>query len=723
MSKTSRPLPVLLAALLLLPALAEGKGPLPSIQYPETRKVDQKDTFHGVTVADPYRWLEGDVRETAEVRSWVEAQNRVTSSYLSSLPRREAIARRVAELTRYQEVDTPVKEGGRYFTFRNDGAQDQDVLYVQSSLAGEPEVLIDPNAWSKDGTIALSDLAPSPDGRFTVYGMREAGSDWRTWRVMDLSSRRLLPDELKWIKSCCAAWTPDGKGFFYIRLPEPDKGEQYQRLNLGSRVWYHRVGTPQSADVLVFEQPEHPAWDAHPQVTEDGRYLLLVLSNDTGKLFRVLYKDLAEPYGTFQVLVPDFDNEYFLPVGNEGTVVYFHTDHEAPRGRLIAIDVDNPGAESWKEVVPQSEHTLVEASRVGNLIFARYLRDAKSHVRLFTLAGRHVRDVELPGIGSVQGFAGRRDSSETFYRYTSFDMPPSIYRYDLASGESTLLHRPKLAVDPALFAVSQVFYASKDGTRIPMFLAHRKGLRLDGSNPALLYGYGGFNVSQTPNFSPFRLAWMEMGGVFALANLRGGGEYGEEWHEAGTKTRKQNVYDDFIAAAEWLIANGYTRPERLAVQGGSNGGLLVGAAITQRPELFGAALPAVGVMDMLRFHLFTSGRYWVEDYGSVDREDEFRALHAYSPYHNLKPGARYPATLVTTGDTDDRVVPAHSFKFAARLQEVQAGEAPVLIRIETRAGHGSGTPTSKRIERYADELAFLVENLGIGKTGEGAKAP
>lgn len=707
-----------LAVLLLLPALAEA-GPL---HYPETRKVDQQDTFHGVTVADPYRWLEGDVRETEEVRAWVEAQNRVTSSYLSALPQREAIRKRLAELWRFDEMDAPIAEGGRYFTYRNDGVRNQDVLYVQSSLVEEPEVLIDPNSWSQDGTIALTDLSPSPDGRWAVYGAREAGSDWRTWRVMDLATRQLLPDELKWIKACCATWTPDGKGFFYNRLPEPKKGEEFQRLNLGMRVWYHRVGSPQSADVLVFEQPEHPGWGGIPQVTQDGRFLVLVLWNDGGDLFRILYKDLTEPYGTFQTLL-DFDNEYFIPVASEGSVLYFRTDHQAPRGRLVAIDVEHPEPERWKEIVPQSEHALADASRVGNLLFAHYLRDAKSHVRLFTMAGRHVRDVELPGIGSVQGFEGRRESTETFYRYTSFDTPPSIYRYDAVTGESKLLHRPKLAIDPGLFEVRQVFYNSKDGTRIPMFLAHRKGLRLDGSNPALLFGYGGFNVSQTPNFSPFRLAWMEMGGVFALANLRGGGEYGEEWHEAGTGTRRQNVYDDFIAAAEWLTANGYTRPDKLAIQGGSNGGLLVGAAMTQRPDLFGAALPAVGVMDMLRFHLFTSGRFWVRDYGSVDKDDEFRALYAYSPYHNLKPGTRYPATLVTTADTDDRVVPGHSFKFAARLQETQGGEAPVLIRIESRAGHGSGTPTSKQIERSADELAFLVENLGMRKAGEGAKAP
>ena len=710
MFQTPRPLQLLLllAALLLLPSLAEAKGPL---AYPETRKVDQKDTYHGVTVADPYRWLEGDVRETEEVRKWVEDQNQVTTSYLAALPRREAIAKRVSELIRFEEVDVPVKEGGRYFTFRNDGLQDQDALYVQRSLVEEPELLIDPNTWSKDGTVALTDLSPSPDGRWLVYGRREAGSDWRTWQVMDLATRQLLPDELRWIKACCAVWTADGNGFFYIRLPEPKKGEEFQRLNLNSRVWYHRVGTPQSADVLVFEQPEHPTWDGHPWVTEDGRYLLIALTGDSGKMFRVLSKDLAEPYGTFRILIPDFENEYFRPVANEGSVVFFHTDHQAPRGRMVAVDLLKP--EDWKEIVPQSEHTLTDASRAGSLLFARYLQDARSQIRVFTLAGKHVRDVQLPGIGSVRGFEGKRDSTETFYRYASFDTPPSVYRYDPVSGESTLLHRPKLPIDSALFEVKQVFYTSKDGTRIPMFLAHRKGLRLDGSNPVLLYGYGGFNIPQTPTFSPFRLAWMEMGGVFAMANLRGGGEYGEEWHDAGSKTRRQNVYDDFIAAAEWLIANGYTRPEKLAVQGGSNGGLLVGAVMTQRPELFGAALPAVGVMDMLRFHLFTSGRYWVDDYGSVDKEDEFRALFAYSPYHNLKPGTRYPATLVSTADTDDRVVPGHSFKFAARLQEAQGGEAPVLIRIEPRAGHGSGTPTSKLIERYTDELAFLVENLKV----------
>ncbi len=443
--------------------------------------------------------------------------------------------------------------------------------------------------------------------------------------------------------------------------------------------------------------------------------------NENGKRFRVLHRDLAEPYAMTRTLVPDFTNEYFLPVANDGSAIYFVTDDQAPRGRLIAIDTRKPEKGAWKEILPQSEHTLYSVTRVGNLFLARYMKDAASQVRVFTLAGRHVRDIELPGIGTALGFAGDRHATETFYQFSSFNQPATIYRYDTVSGESAVLHRPQVAIDPGRFEVKQVFYNSKDGTRVPLFLAYRKGLRLDGSNPALLYGYGGFNVSMTPVFTVMWLTWMEMGGVVAIPNLRGGGEYGEEWHEAGTRTRKQNTFDDTIAAAEWLIANRYTRPDKLAIQGDSNGGLLVGAAMIQRPDLFGAALPAVGVMDMLRFHLFTSGRFWVDDYGSVDNPGEFKALYAYSPYHNLKPGTRYPATLVTTGDTDDRVVPGHSFKFAARLQEVQAGDAPVLIRIETRAGHGGGTPTAKLIERQADELAFLVKSLGmkgVGGTGK-----
>jgi prolyl oligopeptidase len=720
---TRRLLPILIA-ILLLPVAADARG---AIHYPETHKVDQTDVYHGVTVADPYRWLEGDVRQSEEVRQWVEAENRLTFDYLASLPEREPIEKRLTRIWNFETHSVPVKRGGRYFFTRNDGLQNQAVLYTQSSLDATPEVLINPNPWSKDGTVALVDFEPSPDGRHAVYGMREAGSDWRTWRVMDLgtdlSRRQVLGDELRWIKNCCAAWTRDGRGFFYSRLPEPKAGTEFQRIDLGSKVYYHRVGTPQADDVLVYEDPDHPAWDNSPEVTDDGRWLVMTTSNEKGKLFRVLARDLAEPYAMTRAVIPSFDNEYFYLAGSQGSVLYFHTDFNAPRGRVVAIDLRDPRPESWKEIVPQAEPTLSRLNRVGDVFIARYLKDATALVRVFTLDGKPVRDIELPGIGSVTGFEGHAEDTEAFYQFSSFATPPSIYRYDLATGRSTLLFRPEVGFDPSGFEVEQVFFPSRDGTRIPMFLAYRKGLKLDGNNPTLLTGYGGFNISENPGYSSMWLAWMEMGGIYAQVSLRGGGEYGQEWHEAGMRLKKQNVFDDFIAAAEWLIANRYTRPARLGARGVSNGGLLVGAVMTQRPDLFGAALPAVGVMDMLRFHLFTVGRYWVTDYGSVDDLAQFKALYAYSPYHNLKPGTKYPATLVTTADTDDRVVPGHSFKFAARLQEVQAGDAPVLIRIESRAGHGSSTPTSKLIEKASDELAFLVENLGMEKGPAAAKAP
>jgi prolyl oligopeptidase len=702
-----------LAALLApLPAAAGSASPE---KYPETRRVEQTDTYHGVTVADPYRWLETDVRQSDEVRKWVDAENEVTFRYLKAIPEREPIRRRLTEIWSFEERSVLSREGGRYYSTRNDGLQNQDVLYVQGSLQEEPRVLLDPNTWSSDGTVSLTDLAASPDGRWASYGVREAGSDWRVYHVMDLATRALLPDELRWIKGCCAAWMPDGAGFFYTRYPEPQKGTEYQGRDRDSQVRFHRVGTAQEADVLVYADPEHPDRDFTAEVTEDGRWLVLSVSDETGKLSHVLVRDLSEPYGMVRTLFAGFPNQYFNLAGSDGPVLYLHTDLGAPKGRLIAVDVlqqaSKPAPESWREIVPEGESTLAEVHRVGDLFLASYLKDANTQVRTFSLDGKLVREVELPGIGTASGFEGRREDTETFYRFASYNVPPSIYRYDLASGESTLLHRPKVKFDPAAYEVEQVFYTSKDGTRVPMFLAHKKGLRRDGSNPTLLYGYGGFNVPVVPGFSPSRLAWMEMGGIFAVANLRGGSEYGEAWHEAGTKTRKQNVFDDFIAAAEWLVAERYTQPAKLAIQGGSNGGLLVGAAMTQRPELFGAALPAVGVMDMLRFQLFTAGRFWIDDYGSIDNPEQFRALYAYSPYHNLKDGTRYPATLVSTADTDDRVVPGHSFKFAARLQRAQAGSAPVLLRVETRAGHGSATPTAKQIEKAIDDLAFLVRNL------------
>lgn len=682
-----------------------------SIEYPETPRVDQVDDYHGVAVADPYRWLEEDVRESERVRRWVEAQNRVTFDYLGKIPERRQIRDRLTELWDYERYSPYSKEGGRYFFYKNEGLQDQQVLYTRRTLLEEPRVLLDPNTWSEDGTVAIGGVSPSPDGRYLAYARAEAGSDWRIWRVLEIDTGRELEERIEWTKFTEPAWTEDSAGFFYARYPRPAAGAEHQAIALDQKVFYHRLGTDQAEDVLVYERPHQEDLGFGLGVSEDGRWLLLTGTRGTsGNL--LLAKDLREPYGMAREIVPDLENDVF-PIGTDGDTLYVQTDFRAPRMRVMAIDLRAPARETWREVIPEAEDALETVSLVGNLFIARYLEDAKSRVRLFDIEGRPVRDVELPGIGSVAGFDGRRSDTETFYSFSSFATPPSIYRYDLVSGESTLMHRSEVDFEPGEYEVSQVFVTSGDGTRVPMFLAHRKGLELDGSNPTLLYGYGGFKVSLTPYFSTARLAWMEMGGVFALVNLRGGGEYGESWHAAGTKNDKQNVFDDFLAAAEWLIENGYTRPEKLAMQGGSNGGLLVGAAMTQRPELFGAALPSVGVMDMLRYHRFTAGRFWIDDYGSADDPEQFRALYAYSPYHNLKPGTAYPATLVTTADTDDRVVPGHSFKFAARLQESHEGSDPVLIRIETRAGHGAGTPTSKIIEEIADEWAFLVETLDM----------
>jgi prolyl oligopeptidase len=581
-------------------------------------------------------------------------------------------------------------------------------------LNGSPRMLLDPNTWSKDGTVALADIEVSPNGRYLAYGVQEAGSDWRTWKILDMDTGRNLEDTIRWTKFTHIAWTADNRGFFYSRFDEPKPGQEFQSLNLNQKVYYHRLGTPQSEDILVYARPDQPEWGFIPEVTENGRYLVLTIYKGTDDKYRIYYKDLTEPYGLPVPLIDQFENEYTF-LGNDGPVFYFKTDLHAPRGRIIAIDLRKPQPQNYREIVPQTEHTMTSASLVGNLFVVAYLQDAKSLVRIYDINGRHVRDVELPGIGSVTGFTGKRCDTETFYTFSSFATPPTIFHYDLITGKSTVFRQARVDFRPQDYEVKQVFYHSKDGSRIPMFIAHKKGIQLDGNNPTLLYGYGGFNISLTPSFSISRLLWMEMGGVFAMPNLRGGGEYGEKWHQAGTKLNKQNVFDDFIAAAEWLIANKYTRPAKLAIQGGSNGGLLVGACMTQRPDLFGACLPAVGVMDMLRFHKFTAGRYWVDDYGSPDNPEEFKALYAYSPYHVLlRQGKRaYPATLITTADTDDRVVPAHSFKFAAALQAMQAGDAPVLIRIETRAGHGAGKPTSKLIEEIADQWAFLVKVLDM----------
>lgn len=680
------------------------------MKYPETKKVDHVDDHHGTKVPDPYRWLEDDVRQSKDVAAWVEAQNKVTFAFLESIPQREPIKKRLTELWNYEKYGVPFKVAGKYYYFKNDGLQNQSVMYAMETLTSEPRVLIDPNSWSKDGTVALASTSFSDDGKFLAYSVAEAGSDWNIWRILEIESGKQLADELRWVKFSGVTWTKDSRGFFYSRYDEPKEGAAFQSLNKNQKVFYHRVGSSQADDVLVYKRPDQPDWGFQTTVTEDGRYLIITTWKGTDDKYRVAYKDLLEPYGMPIDLIDNFDHEYTF-IGNEGPVFFFQTELEAPRKRIIAIDTRKPHL--LKELIPEAKETLVGVNILANQFVATYLKDAKTQVKLFSLDGRFVREVEFPGIGSAGGFGGKREDTETFYSFSSFNTPTNLFRYDLLTGKSELFRQAKVKFSPDDYEVSQVFYKSKDGTRVPMFLAHKKGLKKDGSNPTLLYGYGGFAISQTPSFSVSRLAWMEMGGVLAVANLRGGGEYGEEWHQGGTKLNKQNVFDDFIAAAEWLIENKYTSSPKLAIQGGSNGGLLVGACMAQRPELFGACLPAVGVMDMLRFHKFTAGRFWVDDYGSADDPEQFKAIFKYSPYQNLKPGKKYPATMVTTADTDDRVVPGHSFKFAAALQAAQAGDSPTLIRIETRAGHGAGKPTSKVIEEVSDQWAFLVKTLGM----------
>jgi prolyl oligopeptidase len=698
--------------------LARPPASLPKSAYPVTARTNQVDFYHSVRVEDPYRWLEDD--NAPDTRAWVEAQNRVTFDYLAQIPERPALRERLTRLWNFERYGLPFKEGGRYFYFKNDGLQNQSVLYTLSSLEAEPRVLLDPNQLSADGTVALSGVALSDDGQHLAYGLSRSGSDWQEWRVRRVDTGEDLADEIRWVKFSGAAWSKDGRGFFYSRYDEPDEAGRLTQVNKFQKLFYHRLGTPQAEDRLVYHRPDQPDWGFQGSVTEDGHYLMITVTQGTDPRNRAFYRDLSTPDAPVVELLNDFDASYNF-VANDGPVFWFVTDLDAPRSRLIAIDTRTPRRSHWREVIPQATETLTSASVVGGKLIASYLKDARSQIKVFDLEGRFLNELELPGIGSASGFGGKRTDSETFYSFTSFSTPATIFRYDVASGASTVFRAPQVAFNPADYETRQVFYRSKDGTRVPMFITHKKGIALDGRNPTLLYGYGGFNISLTPSFSVANLVWMEMGGVYAVPNLRGGGEYGEEWHQAGTKLRKQNVFEDFIAAAEWLIANRYTSPRRLAIAGGSNGGLLVGACMTQRPDLFAAALPAVGVMDMLRFHQFTIGWAWTSDYGSSDHPEEFKALYAYSPLHNLKPGVRYPATLITTADHDDRVVPAHSFKFAARLQECHAGGPPVLIRIETKAGHGAGKPTAKLIEEAADRWAFLVAVLGLKVPSPGAR--
>jgi prolyl oligopeptidase len=681
----------------------------PPLVYPKAKTVDQIDDYHGVKVADPYRWLEDT--DSADTHAWVEAENKLTFSYLDKIPYRGAIRERLLKLVNYERFTTPEQEGGRYFYEHNNGLQNQNVLFVADSLTGEPRVLLDPNTLSSDGTVALAGNAITDDGKLMAYGTETSGSDWMEWHVRDVDTGKDLPDDIKWVKFSGASWTKDDKGFFYSRYDEP-KGTALREANYFQKLCYHRLGTPQSEDKLIYERPDNKELLFEGDVTDDGRYLVIYVSQGTSPKTRLYYKDLTQPDSQVVRLLDDFDARYVF-LDNDGPVFWIQTDLDAPRGRLIAIDTRHPERKNWKTVVPQSADTLEATDIVDNKFLMRYLKDAKTEVRVYDLKGEFLRNVDLPGIGTAGGFHGKRSYKETFYSFTSFISPTTIYRYDPEAGKSSVFRQPKVDFDPSRYETTQVFYHSKDGTRVPMFLTYKKGLKRDGQNPTLLYAYGGFDISLTPFFSVPNLEWLEMGGIYAQPNLRGGGEYGEEWHLAGTKSHKQNVFDDFIAAAEWLIDNKYTSTPKLAIRGASNGGLLIGASLTQRPDLFGAALPEVGVMDMLRFQKFTIGWAWTSDYGSSDNAEDFKWLYAYSPLQNLKPGTKYPPTMISTADHDDRVVPGHSFKFAATMQADQAGPAPVLIRIETKAGHGGGKPISKIIDETADEWAFVAHNLGM----------
>jgi prolyl oligopeptidase len=684
--------------------------------YPESRRDAQVDDYHGTTVADPYRWLENP--DSPETKAWVEAQNKLTFSYLAQIPQRDRLQQRLTQLWNYEKYSAPFKQGDqgeatqRYFYFKNDGLQNQNVLYTLKSLNDEPTVLLDPNTLSEDGTIALAGLSISEDSKLMAYGLAIAGSDWNEWHVRDIATQQDLPDHIKWVKFSGASWTHDHKGFFYSRYDEPNEKTKLEDVNYYQKLYYHRLGTSQSEDTLIYQRADHKEWGFGGSVTEDGRYLIISVRLGTDPRNLIFYKDLDTPDAPVVELINTFEAEYRF-LDREGSKFWFRTDSAAPRGRVIAIDIAQPEKSNWQEIIPQAPETLQSVNLLNNQFVAQYLKDARSQVKIFALDGTFIREVDFPGIGSVSGFSGERQDTETFYSFTSFTTPTTIYRYDLTTDSSTILRQPTVDFNSTDYETQQVFYPSKDGTSIPMFIVHKKGITLDGTNPTYLYGYGGFGIPLTPSFSVSFLVWMEMGGVYAMPNLRGGGEYGEDWHQAGMKEKKQTVFDDFIAAGEWLIAKGYTSSSKLAIAGGSNGGLLVGACMTQRPELFGAALPAVGVMDMLRFHKFTIGWAWTSEYGSPDDPDQFKTLYAYSPLHTLKPGTAYPATLITTADHDDRVVPAHSFKFAAALQSAHQGDSPVMIRIETKAGHGAGKPTTKIIEENADKWAFLVKNLDM----------
>ncbi|WP_345156111.1 prolyl oligopeptidase family serine peptidase [Pontibacter saemangeumensis] len=678
-----------------------------ALDYPDTKKIDHTDDYFGTQVADPYRWLE---THNEEVEEWIEAQNEVTFNYLSSIDFRDEIKARLTEIWDYPKYGAPFKENDKYYFSKNDGLQNQSVIYVQESLEAEPRVFFDPNKLSEDGTVALTAFEFSQDGRFVAYGTSSGGSDWNTFHVMEAATGKKLSDQLEWVKFSGPSWYKDG--FFYSRYDAPTEGNKLANKNEFHKVYYHKVGTPQSQDQLIYEDKQHPLRNFYGQTTDDERFLILNVSEGASGANALYYKDLKAPKGTIKPIVENFESEYNV-VDNMGDRLLVMTNKNAPRYRLVLIDPKKPQEANWKTVVPENENVITGVSTVGGRIIVTYMKDATSQVVVFDNTGKQINNVELPGLGTVSGFKGEKEDTEVFFTFTSFTYPPTIYRYDVLSNKVTLFRKTEVNVDTDAYETKQVFYTSKDGTKVPMFIVHKKGLELNGQNPTYLYAYGGFNISLTPSFSIANMLWLENGGVYAMPNLRGGGEYGEEWHNAGMTPNKQNVFDDFIAAAEYLVDEGYTSSEKLAVAGGSNGGLLVGAFMTQRPELAKVAIPAVGVMDMLRFHKFTIGWAWVPEYGSSDDAAQFENLYAFSPLHNIREGVAYPATLVKTADHDDRVVPAHSFKFISELQAKGAPVNPYLIRVDVRAGHGAGKPTSLVIQEYADTYAFIYQNMGV----------
>ncbi len=720
---------VAIASLLALSIPAQNGG------YPKAKKVDQVDNFHGTMVSDPYRWME-DTKST-DTQAWIEAQNKVTDAYLNGIPQRDSLRKRFTELWNYERYSAPSKITEGFYTYsKNDGLQNQSVLYRTSSVTDPGKVFFDPNKLSADGTAALSGSSFTDDGKLWAYGIALSGSDRTEWKIMNTATGEHLPDTLRPNRQYGFSWMKDNSGFFYSPFPQTEAGGELKNETFNQKIYFHKLGTPQSQDIMIYDRPDDKELFVGGNVTEDGNFLIIYVNKGTRPENMIYYLPLAgfdastgigKGYtpgvaipkndvgalrrSQIQPLITNLDANYSF-IGNDGRTFYFSTDKNAPRSKVVKVDTMQKMG-TWSDVIPESEDALQGVDLLNDQFVLSYLKDAYTKIRIYDMAGTHVRDVELPGIGSAFGFGGRRKDTETFYSFSSYNAPPTIYRYDMKTGKSAEFRRAAVKFDGTKYEVKQVFYTSKDGTKVPMFITYKKGLRLDGTNPTLLYGYGGFNVSMTPGFSVARVPWLEMGGVYAVANLRGGSEYGKAWWEGGSRLNKQNVFDDFIAAGEWLIANKYTSTPKLAIQGGSNGGLLVGAVLNQRPDLFGAALPAVGVMDMVRFTKFTIGWAWTSDYGSPDDPTDFKALYAYSPLHNIKQGTKYPATLVTTSDHDDRVFPAHSFKYTAALQTAQAGNAPILIRIETKAGHGAGKPTSKQIEEQVDIYGFLMKNLGM----------